>query len=314
MKNKKIAITGGTGFIGSNLVSELCEDNELVILDDVSTGRLENIKAILDNEKITLFKGSITEPELCKKAFEGCDYVFHLAAIPSVLTSVEDPYLTTQVNLTGTLNVLVAAKENQVKKVVFASSAAVYGDLDTMPLKEDMPCMPESPYGVQKLGGEHYCRVFYEVYGLPTTSLRTFNVFGPNQSEKSDYAPVIPKFINMIAKEEPPTIFGDGSQTRDFIYVKDVAAAYILAAENSASNGKCLNIACGNEISIYDLALKIADLMGKEISPVFSDPREGEILRSLADISKARELMKFDLKFSLEEGLKNTIDYFSQKS
>ncbi len=314
MKNKRIVITGGAGFIGSNLTTALCENNEVVILDDISTGKLENIDSLVRKELVTLVKGSITDIELLKRTFEGAEYVFHLAAIPSVAKSIENPVLTTEVNLTGTLNVLIASGEKEVKKVVNTSSASVYGNITTVPLTEEMPTYPESPYGAQKLGGEHYCRVFYEVYDIPTTSLRCFNIYGPNQDPGSEYSPVIPKFIFDITKNSPPTIFGDGNQSRDFIFVEDIVRANILAAENSASDGKIINIACGNETSINDLASKIIELLGKDMEPKHAEEREGEIRRSIADISLAKKLLNFKPKFSLEEGLKITIEHFQAKS
>ncbi len=315
MKNKRIVITGGAGFIGSNLATALCEDNEVVILDDISTGKSENIDRLMKNELVTLVKGSITDFELLKRTFEGAEYVFHLAAIASVAKSVENPDLTTEVNLTGTINVLITSKDKGVKKVVNISSASVYGNLSTVPLTEDMKTYPESPYGAQKLGGEHYCRVFYEVYGIPSTSLRCFNdVYGPNQDPGSEYSAVIPKFISVITKNTPPTIFGDGNQTRDFIFVEDVVQANILAAENSTSDGKIINIACGKETSINDLASKIIKLIGKDMEPIHAEEREGDIRRSIADISLAKKLLSFKPKFSLEDGLKITIEYFQAKS
>lgn len=314
MKNKRIVITGGAGFIGSNLATALCEDNEVVILDDISTGKLENIDSLVRNELVTLVKGSITDIKLLKRTFEGAEYVFHLAAIASVAKSIENPDLTTEVNLTGTMNVLLACMDKGVKKVVNTSSASVYGNITTVPLAEDMPTYPESPYGAQKLGGEHYCRVFYEVYGIRSTSLRCFNVYGPNQDPGSEYSPVIPKFISDITKNTPPTIFGDGNQTRDFIFVEDVVHANILTAENSASDGTIINIACGKETSINDLASKIIELIGKDMEPIHSEEREGEIRRSIADISLAKKLLSFKPKFSLEEGLKITIEHFQAKS
>lgn len=313
MRNKKIVITGGAGFIGSNMANALCDDNEVVILDDLLTGKMENIETLIKNELVTLVKGSVTEPEQLKRTFEGAEYVFHLAAIPSVAKSINDPALTTEVNLTGTMNVLIASLETGVKKVVIASSASVYGNISTLPLTEDMRTYPESPYGAQKLGGEHYCRVFNEIFGIATTSLRYFNVYGPNQDPGSEYSPVIPKFISNIAKNTPPTIFGHGDQTRDFIFVEDVVHANILAAKNTTSDGKVMNIACGQETSINHLASKIVELMGKEIEPVHAEARDGEILRSLADISKAKHLLKFEPRFSLEEGLKMTIEHFMGK-
>ncbi|MEE9152325.1 MAG: SDR family oxidoreductase [Thermoplasmata archaeon] len=313
MRNKKIVITGGAGFIGSNMANALCDDNEVVILDDFLTGKMENIETLIKNELVTLVKGSVTEPEQLKRTFEGAEYVFHLAAIPSVAKSINDPALTTEVNLTGTMNVLIASLETEVKKVVIASSASVYGNISTLPLTEDMRTYPESPYGAQKLGGEHYCRVFNEIFGIATTSLRYFNVYGPNQDPGSEYSPVIPKFISNIAKNTPPTIFGHGDQTRDFIFVEDVVHANILAAKNTTSDGKVMNIACGQETSINHLASKIVELMGKEIEPVHAEARDGEILRSLADISKAKHLLKFEPGFSLEEGLKMTIEHFMGK-
>lgn len=314
MKNKRIVITGGAGFIGSNLATALCEDNEVVILDDISTGKSENIDRLIKNNLVTLVKGNITDIELLKSTFEGVEYVFHLAAIASVAQSVENPVFTTEVNVTGTMNVLIASKDKGVKKVVNTSSASVYGNITTIPLTEDMKTYPDSPYGAQKLGGEHYCRVFYEVYGIPSTSLRCFNVYGPNQDPGSEYSAVIPKFISDITKNTSPTIFGDGNQTRDFIFVEDVVQANILAAENSASNGKIINIACGKETSINDLASKIIKLIGKDMEPIHAEEREGDIRRSVADISLAKKLLSFKPKFSLDDGLKITIEHFQAKS
>lgn len=310
MKNKRIAITGGCGFIGSNLAYALSKDNEVVILDDISTGSLENIQELIKNELITLIKGSITDLELLKGTFEGADYVFHLAAIPSVEVSIKKPALTTEVNLKGTMNVLIASMEKGVKKMIYASSAAVYGNTPNIPITEDMQTSPESPYGAQKLGGEHYCRVFHEIFDISTTSLRYFNVYGPNQDPGSHYSPVIPKFISNIQKNIPPTIFGDGEQTRDFIFVEDIVYANILAAQNKASDGMSINIACGKETSINDLASKIIELSGKEIEIVHTDARQGEIRHSLADIYKAKEVLNFEPKSSFSEGLEKTMEFF----
>lgn len=310
MKNKRIAITGGCGFIGSNLAYALSKDNEVVILDDISTGSLENIQELIKNELITLIKGSITDLELLKGTFEGADYVFHLAAIPSVEESIKKPALTTEVNLKGTMNVLIASMEKGVKKMIYASSAAVYGNTPNIPITEDMQTSPESPYGAQKLGGEHYCRVFHEIFDISTTSLRYFNVYGPNQDPGSHYSPVIPKFISNIQKNIPPTIFGDGEQTRDFIFVEDIVYANILAAQNKASDGMSINIACGKETSINDLASKIIELSGKEIEIVHTDARQGEIRHSLADIYKAKEVLNFEPKSSFSEGLEKTMEFF----
>jgi UDP-glucose 4-epimerase len=313
MKNKKIVITGGCGFIGSNLAYKLSQNNEVVILDDVSTGKMENIQKIMENEPLVLVKGSITDLELLKRTFDGVDYVFHMAAIPSVEESIKNPALTTEVNLKGTMNVLIASMVKDVRKIVYASSAAVYGNTPIVPVSEDVHPLPESPYGAQKLGGEHYCRVFNEIFGISATSLRYFNVYGPNQDPGSDYSPVIPKFISNIQNNIPPTIFGDGEQTRDFIFVDDVVSANILAAQNKASDGISINIACGKETSINDLASKLIELFGKEIESVHTDAREGEIRHSMADISRAKEVLSFEPKFTFGDGLRKTMEFFREE-
>jgi UDP-glucose 4-epimerase len=312
MKNSIVLITGGLGFIGSNLANALYEDNEVMILDDMSSGRIENVRELMDNESIELIEGSISDLELLNRVLEGVDYVFHLAAIPSVMESISSPQMTNSVNLTGTMNVLLASKDNNVKKVVYASSAAVYGDTDLVPLTESVPTRPESPYGAQKLASEHYLRVFYQVYGLATTTLRYFNVFGPNQDPNSEYSPVIPKFISLVQNNAPPTIFGDGKQTRDFIFVNDIVKANLLAAESPKSDGMTLNIACGKETSINDLAEMIIKMMGKDLQPEYASKREGEINRSYADTSLAKQLLDFSPEYSLENGLEATIEHFTK--
>ena len=304
----KIVITGGAGFVGSNISAELSKDadNELIILDDLSTGKMRNIAGL----NITFINGSITDLDLLKGIFKGVDYVFHQAAIPSVPRSIKDPIASNNANITGTLNVLVAAKENNVKKVVFASSSSVYGNTLELPKREDMTPNPLSPYAVTKLMGEYYCNVFRTVYGLKTVSLRYFNVYGPGQDPYSDYAAVIPRFIHCALDNKPPVIHGDGAQTRDFTAVKDVVRANILAARSDATG--VYNIANGRRISINELATMIMKITGKNVEPMHNAPRGGDVRHSLGDISKAKRDFGYVPGCSLEEGLRRTIAWFER--
>ena len=311
MKGKRVVVTGGAGFIGSNLARELAKNNTVIVIDDLSTGHLKNIKDLIDNKKIEFIKGSITDLELLQKTFKNVDYVFHQAAIPSVPRSIKDPIKTNYVNINGTLNVLIAAKDNNVKKVVYASSSSAYGDTPTLPKKEDMKPCPLSPYAVSKLTGEYYCQVFTEVYDLPTACLRYFNVYGPNQDPTSEYAAVIPKFITNISNNKPPVIYGDGKQTRDFTFIKDTINANILAAKSKETG--IFNIAGGKRVSIDDLAKLIMKKSGKDLKPVYEKPRPGDILHSLADISRAKEKLGYSPKFTLQSGLEETIKWFQKQ-
>lgn len=306
MKNKVVVVTGGVGFIGSNLVEELTKDNEVIVIDDLSTGKRENI----DESKVEFVQGSITDLEHLKKVFEDVDYVFHQAAIPSVQRSVENPLATNEVNVKGTLNVLIAAKVNGVKKVIYASSSSVYGETPELPKREDMSPNPLSPYAVSKLTGEYYCNAFSEVYDLKTVCLRYFNVFGPKQNPSSEYAAVIPKFITRVMRKQPPIIYGDGNQTRDFTFVKDVVRANILAMERDAKG--IFNVAYGKRTSINELASKIMGAISLEMEPVHDKPRPGDIRHSLADISLAKDKLGYKPKYSLEEGLEETIKWFQK--
>ncbi len=309
IKARKAVITGGAGFIGSHLAEELADRGyQVVILDDLSTGTRENIEALLSGDKADFVLGSIADLPLLQKLFAGSSHVFHLAAVTSVPRSLESPLAAHEVNATGTLNVLLAARDNGIGKVVYASSCAVYGDTPLLPQREDMPPLPLSPYAVAKLAGEYYCRAFNQVYGLPTACLRFFNVYGPRQDPASQYAAVIPRFISRLASGKPAIIFGDGEQTRDFIYVKDVAQACIQAAE-SELNG-IFNIGSGKNISINALAQLITDVAGLDIRPVHEAPRAGDIVHSLADISRARGF-GYQPKYSLEAGLKQTLKGFN---
>ncbi len=306
MRNKKVLITGGAGFIGSNLAEELAEDNEVVILDHLSTGRMENIRGLLENNKARFIKGSITDLDLLRQSFRDVDYVFHQAAIPGVPASVKDPVTSNTVNINGTLNVLIAARDNGVKKVVYASSCAVYGDTQVIPTAETAQLNPKSPYAVTKLAGEYYCSVFNEVYNMPAVSLRYFNVYGPRQDPSSEYAAVIPKFITKALAEEPLLIYGDGLQTRDFVFVRDVVKANIMAAESSETG--VFNIGSGDAVTINELADVIMKLCGKELEIVHADPKEGDIKYSQASTEKAKRI-KFRPEDSLGEGLKKTIGW-----
>jgi UDP-glucose 4-epimerase len=307
----RIVITGGAGFIGSNLAEELSKekDNEVITVDDLSTGRIENIQTLGKfNQNIKFVNGSVTDLDLLRGIFKDVDYVFHQAAIPSVPRSVKDPIASNNANVNGTLNVLVAAKDCGVKKVIYASSSSVYGDTPKLPKREDMMPNPLSPYAVTKLMGEYYCEVFNEVYGLKTVSLRYFNVYGPRQDPYSDYAAVIPRFINRVLENKPPVIYGDGEQTRDFTFVKDVVKANVLAAKSDA-NG-VYNIAYGNRISINELANVIMKLIGRNLTLIYDAPREGDVKHSLGDISKAKKNLGYEPRYSLEKGLQGTIEWF----
>lgn len=308
MKNKKIIVTGGSGFIGSSLTRHLSSENKIIVIDDLSTGNLSNIQDLIDNEKIEFIKGSVLDRSLLEKNFKDVDYVFHEAAIPSVPKSIKDPITTNKVNIEGTLNVLIAARDNNVSKVVYASSSSIYGDDLTLPKKEEMKPYPMSPYAIQKLTGEYYCQVFSEIFDLPTVSLRYFNVYGPRQDPANDYAAVIPKFIFRALNDKLPIIYGDGTQSRDFSFISDVINANILAAESKTTG--VFNIANGDQITITDLAKCILKIMNKNLEIKYDDPRPGDIMHSFADISKAKEEIKFEPKFDLTEGVEKTVHWF----
>ncbi|NOR77662.1 MAG: NAD-dependent epimerase/dehydratase family protein [Methanophagales archaeon] len=302
----KAIITGGAGFIGSNLAEVLSRDNEVIIVDDLSTGNEANIRGF----EIELVKGSVTDLDLLRKVFKGADYVFHQAAIPSVPRSIKDPVSTNEANVTGTLNVLIAARDCSVKKVIFASSSSAYGDTPELPKREDMNPNPLSPYAVTKLVGEYYCNVFDDVYDLKTAALRYFNVYGPKQDPHSDYAAVIPKFIKRIQEGKPPIIYGDGNQTRDFTSVDDVVSANILAAESDAKG--VYNVATGKRITINELASVIMAIMGRDLDPIHEKQREGDVLHSLGDITKAKKDFGYAPGDKLEANLKETVKWFRE--
>ena len=301
----KITVLGASGFIGSHLAEELARRAyEVLILDDLSTGKMENIKGLLDSGLVTFVRGTVIELPLLQKLFDNVDYVFHQAALARVPFSVQNPLAVNEANVTGTLNVLLAARDSGVKKVIYASSAAVYGDTVTLPHKEEMVPNPQSPYAVTKLAAEYYCQVFQTIYGLPTASLRYFNVYGPKQDPESDYAAVIPRFIKRASDGKSLIIFGDGEQSRDFVFVGDVVRANILAAESDVTG--VFNIAQGRRVTINELARSIIHTMNKDVGTTRQGPRVGDVRHSLADISKAR-LLSYEPQYDLERGLKETI-------
>ena len=308
----KYIVTGGVGFIGSHIVEELArQQHEVVIIDNLFSGRMENIAPFLAQKNVTFVQGSITDLPMLKSAFAGADGIFHEGAIASVPRSIKDPGATNEANVTGTLNVVSAAHDCGVSKIVFASSSSVYGDTPTLPKREDMPPNPQSPYAVSKLAGEYYLRVFSDLYDMKTISLRYFNVFGPRQDPKSDYAAVIPKFITKILKKESPVVFGDGGQTRDFTYVKDVVHANIRAME---SNGKgVFNIAYCQRISVNALAHLIMEITGNIVPITYHDPRPGDIRDSLADITQAKNLLEYSPSYTVKTGLEETIQWFRKQ-
>ena len=301
----KYIVTGGAGFIGSHIVEAISESHEVVVLDNFSSGKRENLSGF---KNVQIIEGSICDLGLLRDAFSGADGIFHLGAIASVARSVDDPGTTHETNLTGTLNVLLAARDCGVKKVVFSSSSAVYGDEPTLPKREQMPPVPLSPYAVSKLAGEYYCSVFSELFGLKTVSLRYFNVFGPRQDPMSEYAAVIPKFITRLLNQQAPLIFGDGKQTRDFVYVRDVVQANLLAMQGSKTG--TFNIGSGERLDLNTLARTLAEIMDIRIPPIHEKPRSGDIRDSVSDISAAKSSLGFRTRYSLDKGLKETIAYF----
>jgi len=304
-------VTGGAGFIGSNTVRTLVARGLSVrVIDDISTGRRENLDGLED--KIDFMQADIRDAAAVAKAVEGIRYVIHMAAVPSVPKSVDDPLTTSEVNIEGTLKLLIAARDAGVERFVQSSSSSVYGDTPTLPKQEDMKPSPMSPYALSKLTNEHQCRLFYELYGLKTFSLRYFNVFGPRQNPKSQYAAVVPLFIEAFQADKSPVIFGDGEQTRDFTYVEDVIAANLacLNASDEAIGG-VYNVGCGDRMTVNQLAADIAVVMGKEIKPVYESARAGDVRDSQADISRAKKHLGWEPQTEVQDGLRTTVKWFT---
>ena len=301
-------VTGGGGFIGSNIVETLLVRGEKVrVLDNFSTGQRDNLTPFLD--KIELFEGDIRSYHTVREAVDGVDFVLHQAALPSVPRSVKDPITSNEVIVTGTLNILDAARDSGVKRLVYASSSSIYGDLEMLPKTEDMLPKPLSPYAVAKLAGEKYCQVFTRIYGLETVALRYFNVFGPRQDPHSQYSAVIPKFINLIRSGQQPLVHGDGEQSRDFTYVANVVHANLLACEKGLEDlpGEVFNIACGKRITINLLIQYINELLGTKIEASYTTPRPGDVKHSLANIGKARQFLGYEPEYEFRKGLEKVV-------
>jgi UDP-glucose 4-epimerase len=286
------------------------------VLDNLTTGHRANLAGVLvhpnAHKAFTFIEGDVTDRKTVQEAIQGVEYVLHQAALPSVQRSVEDPLTSNRVNVEGTLNVLVAAQEARVRRVVYASSSSVYGDSPQLPKMESMPTNPLSPYAVSKLAAEAYCRTFTRVYGLETVSLRYFNVFGPRQDPHSLYAAVLPRFIEALLSQEPPVIYGDGSQSRDFTYIENVVQANLLALEALGAGGEAFNIACGESVSLKTVLEYLAAFSNQEVAPEYQASRAGDIKHSLADISKAERMLGYRPVISFHEGLKRTYEFFRQ--
>jgi UDP-glucose 4-epimerase len=303
-----VLVTGGGGFIGSHLAEKLLAHGHAVrVLDNFATGRRSNVLTLGDVE---LIEGDIQSYERVNNAVRGCEFVFHQAALPSVPRSVQDPLTSNATNVVGTLNVLLASRDHDVRRVIYASSSSVYGSAaGTAAKTEDQPSLPISPYATAKLAGEGYARSFHQVYGLETVALRYFNVFGPRQDPTSQYAAVIPNFIHALLGAQPPVVFGDGEQSRDFTYIDNVVEANILAMSAPDVAGKVYNIACGERVTLNRLVAELRDLLGSDVEPVFAAPRPGDIRHSLADLTLARKELGYEPAVALREGLERTIEH-----
>jgi UDP-N-acetylglucosamine/UDP-N-acetyl-alpha-D-glucosaminouronate 4-epimerase len=309
----KVLVTGGSGFIGSNLVARLVRDGaDVRVLDNFATGHRQNLTDV--DGQIEVVEGDIQSYERVHNAVRGCELVFHQAALPSVPRSVQDPLTSNASNVTGTLNVLLAARDEGVRRVVFASSSSTYGASPELPKREQMPALPISPYAVAKLAAEGYCRAFHEVYGLETVALRYFNVFGPRQDPLSAYAAVIPRFILALLADRRPVVHGDGEQSRDFSYIDNVVEASLLAAAAEGVGGETFNIACGERISLNALLDRLRELTGKPIEAEHVATRPGDLSHSLADITAARERLGYEPRVGVGEGLRRTVDWYAATS
>ena len=309
----KVLVTGGAGFIGSNLTESLLKRKHFVrVLDDFSTGKRKNLIFGKEYPSLEILKGDICDLRTCKKAIKGVEYIFHQAALPSVQRSVEDPGTSNAINVGGTLNILLAAKEEGVKRVIYASSSSIYGDTPTLPKHEEMPPHPLSPYALQKYIGEQYCRLFYQLYGLDSVSLRYFNIFGPKQDPNSVYSAVIPRFIDALIHDRPPVIFGDGEQSRDFTFIENVVQANLLAMSSGHLHGEAMNIACGKRISLNQLLKILKKILGSKLAPNYQEPRKGDVRHSLADIRKSKKFINYMPKVGTEEGLNKTVEFFQR--
>lgn len=309
MQQKTYLVTGGAGFIGSHIVDALLKEGHQVrVVDNFSTGKRENLEHVAG--QIDMRPISITDQAALADAMQGVDYVFHLAALASVPRSVKDPLGSNEHNVTGTLNVLITARDAGVKRVVYSGSSSAYGNVDSEFKSEEMAPSPLSPYAVAKLAAENYCRAFTEVYGLETVTIRYFNVFGPRQDPLSAYAAVIPKFIVAMLDDQPPLVEGDGLQSRDFTYVDNVVRGNFLACHTPDIAGETFNIACGGRINLLDMIDSLNRIMGKNIKPVFTEPRPGDVKHSRASIEKARRMLGYEPLVSFDEGLARTLAWY----
>jgi nucleoside-diphosphate-sugar epimerase len=302
-------VTGGAGFIGSHTVERLRSQGQSVrVADDFSSGLKENVASGVD-----VVEGDLADPAVAARAVQGATYVIHLAAIPSVPRSVKDPVRSNRANVDGTLNVLIAARDAGVKRIVFAGSSSVYGDAAVLPKREDMRPSPLSPYALQKLIGEQYCQIFTRLYGLETVTTRFFNVFGPRQQPGSPYSGVISLFIEALAKGQAPVVHGDGKQTRDFTFVGDVVTGVLRSCEAPKASGEVINVAAGGRISLLDLIRTLQTILGTNVQPTFGPTREGDVRDSQADIQKARKLLDFSPVVAFEDGLRQTVEWFKSR-
>lgn len=302
-------VTGGAGFIGSHLVEHLVTaagGHRVTVLDNFSTGKRENLASWLD--RIRVVEGSVTDPDACRDAIAGADFVLHQAALPSVPRSLRDPVASHEANTTGTLNVLIAARDAHVKRVVYAASSSAYGNTAELPKREEMLPRPLSPYAAAKYAGEQYCRAFHASFGVGTIALRYFNVFGPRQDPTSQYAAVIPRFIMCADAGESPTIFGDGEQTRDFTFVRNVVRANLLACEApAAALGEAYNVGCGERVSVNALWRRIRDMLGATVEARYEPSRTGDVRDSLASLDRVRAMLGYTPVVALDDGLRETV-------
>jgi UDP-glucose 4-epimerase len=310
LEGKRILVTGGAGFIGSHIVERLCEDNYVVVYDDLSAGRESNLSGF--DGKIDFIRGDVRDSDALGEAVRGVNVAFHCAARVSVTESVEDPIGTSKINVGGTLRLLWESKKAGVERVVFPSSASVYGSSPEIPKKEDMQPDADSPYAASKIVGEQYCKLFTKVYDLPTAILRCFNVYGPRQDESSPYASVIPRFVTAMLDGERPRIFGDGRQTRDFIFIDDVVEGFLLAASVEGVRGDTINIASGRSLSILELLEALGQVLGTDVEPELVEERPGDVRHSLADISRAKSKLGFSPRVDHAEGLRRTVEHFKR--